>query len=246
MGFAMNRILIAESDKELAYRLKEVFIDVKNYPVSCDTIKKTRAMLDCEDWALVLADEELADGSGFDLLDCADGGIIVMMMLSENTGADLGEIRRRGAADFIKKPFNPVVLKARVSTLLEKKNAKPDFNSGARFEAIGVTSPQFIVDDRTVYIDNYEFDFDNKEYKYMDKKIMLSGLEQSLLRILVENRGVVLKKDAVLERLRKETDAAGSDILADTIDVLKEKLHASGYIKTIYGVGYMWIVRRES
>lgn len=34
----MDRILIAESNTELASQLKLVFADVNNYPMSCDTI----------------------------------------------------------------------------------------------------------------------------------------------------------------------------------------------------------------
>ena len=52
----MDRILIAESNTELASQLRGVFADANNYPMSCDTIKKTRTMLECEEWALVLVD----------------------------------------------------------------------------------------------------------------------------------------------------------------------------------------------
>lgn len=242
----MNRILIAESNSKLAYQLKQVLVDINNYPMSCDTIKKTRIMLECEEWNVVLIDEKMDDGNGFELLEHIKEGIIVIMILSENTDPNMEWLYRQGVADFIKQPFNPIVLKAKVGTQLKKKSLSFDFGSSACFEALGVASPDFVVGDKTVYIDKYEFNFDNKEYKYMGNCIRLEDLEQSLLRMLVENRGVVLKKRALIERLQAESRMeVDSDMLADTVQILTEKLHAYNYIKTIFGIGYMWAAHKE-
>lgn len=118
----MDRILIAESNTELASQLRGVFADANNYPMSCDTIKKTRTMLECEEWALVLVDEKMTDGSGLDLLEYISEGIIVIMILAEDTKLNEDGLRGYGVADYIKKPFNPIVLKAKVGTQLQKKH----------------------------------------------------------------------------------------------------------------------------
>ena len=242
----MVRILIAESNTELASQLRGVFADANNYPMSCDTIKKTRTMLDCEEWALVLVDEKMTDGSGLDLLEYISEGIIVIMILAEDTKLNEDGLRGYGVADYIKKPFNPIVLKAKVGTQLQKKHTRFDDGSSARFDALGVAFPEFMVGDKTVYIDKYEFDFDHKEYKYKEKNIMLGDLEQCLLKLLVENRGVVLKKNTLMERLNAELGKEiDGDILAETVQVLMQKLHAFRYIKTIFGIGYMWTAYKD-
>lgn len=242
----MDRILIAESNTGLAVQLVRALADTNNYPTSCDTIKKTRAMLECEEWALVLLDERLDDGSGFELLEELDEDIIVIMLLSEDTKVNTDELCGCRVADFIQKPFNPVVLKAKVGTQLKKRALSAPVGSSACFEALGVAFPKFIAGGTTVCIDKYEFDFDNKQYKYMDHGIMLGDLEQCLLRLLVENRGVVLKKNTLTERLHVESGIqVSSDMLTETVQVLMEKLHAFQYIKTIFGVGYMWTAYKD-
>lgn len=242
----MDRILIAESNTELALQLKNVFADVNNYPMSCDTIKKTRTMLNCERWALLLVDERMTDGSGFELLEDLSDNIIVIMILAEDTKLDENGLQEHGVADFIKKPFNPIVLKAKVGTQLQKKKLSCKVGSSACFDALGVAFPEFMAGDKTVYIDKYEFDFDNKEYKYNENNIMLGELEQCLLKLLVENRGIVLKKNTLLERLHAERGKEiDSDLLADTVQILVEKLHAFRYIKTIFGIGYMWMAYKD-
>lgn len=243
----MDRILIAESDKELAYQLKQVFVDVNNYPVSCNTIQKTREMLKCEEWTVVLIDEQMPDGNGFELLEDIKKDKIVVMIFPEDANPNIGELHGQGIADFIKKPFNPIILKAKVGTLLKRKKSSIDLGSSARFEALGLASSEFVAGDKKVYIDKYEFDFNNNEYKYMGKGVNLSYLEQSLLRILVQNRGVVLKKNALIEKLYIESKVRlDNDMLADTVRILREKLSAFSYIKTIYGIGYMWAAHKET
>lgn len=242
----MDRILIAESNTELASQLKGVFADVNNYPMSCDTIKKTRIMLNCERWAILLVDEKMTDGSGIELLEDLNEGIIVIMILAEDTKLSESGLSAYGVADYIKKPFNPIVLKAKVGTQLQKKKLSSKVGSSACFDALGVAFPEFMAGDKTVYIDKYEFDFDNKEYKYDEKSIMLGDLEQYLLKLLVENRGVVLKKNTLLEKVRVEQgEEIDNDLLADTVQVLVEKLHAFRYIKTIFGIGYMWTAYKD-
>ena len=61
------------------------------------------------------------------------------------------------------------------------------------------------------------------------------------MRILLENKGSVLKRRALSCRLRSESkttiDEAG---LAKIIQTLSEKLSAQNYIKTVYGIGDRW------
>ncbi|MBD5452318.1 MAG: response regulator [Lachnospiraceae bacterium] len=242
----MNRILIAESDTGLAHRLREAFVDGNSYAMSCDTIKQTRTMLECEDWSLVLIDEKMMDGSGFQLLEEIEDDTIVMMILNENTAPNLERFYEYKIVDFINKPFNPIVLKAKVYTQIEKKNAEVKVGSSACFDALGVAAPEFMLGDKVVYIDKYEFDFENKQYKYEGSSVMLDELEQKLLQLLVENRGVVLKKNTLLERLQMGSrEKMDCGMLAEIAQILIEKLHAFKYIKVIFGVGYMWATQGE-
>ena len=170
-----------------------------------------------------------------------------MMIQNENTAPNLERFYEYKIVDFINKPFNPIVLKAKVYTQIEKKNAEEKVGSSACFDALGVAAPEFMLGDKVVYIDKYEFDFENKQYKYQGSSVMLDELEQKLLQLLVENRGVVLKKYTLLERLQMESsEEIDCSILAETAQILIEKLHAFKYIKVIFGVGYMWATQGEA
>ena len=242
----MNRILIAESDAGLSHRLREAFVDGNSYVMCCDTIKQTQTMLEYEDWTLALIDEKMMDGSGFKLLDEIGEDTILMMILNENTAPNLERFYEYGIVDFINKPFNPTVLKAKVFTQLKHKSDEFKTGSSACFDALGVASLEFMAGDEIVQIDKYEFDFRNKEYKYKGSSVMLDDLEQNLLRLLVENRGVVLKKYTLLERLRIGNDIKiNCEHLAEAVQILIEKLHAFRYIKIIHAVGYMWASHEE-
>lgn len=237
----MNRILIAESDAGLSHRLREAFVDASSYVMCCDTIKQTETMLEYEDWTLALVDEKMMDGSGFKLLDEIGGDTILMMILNENTVPNLERFYEYGIVDFITKPFNPIVLKAKVFTQLKHKSDEFKVGSSACFDALGVASTEFMAGDDIVQIDKYEFDFRNKQYKYEGNSVMLDDLEQHLLQLLVENKGVVLRKYTLLERLRIGNDITiNCEHLAETVQILIEKLHAFKYIKIIYAIGYMW------
>ena len=73
------------------------------------------------------------------------------------------------------------------------------------------------------------------------EQIELSKAEQKLLRFLVENRGITLSRDKLLDSVWS-VDAAFVDenTLSVTVKRLRDKLGAQDKIKTVYGIGYRW------
>ena len=72
-------------------------------------------------------------------------------------------------------------------------------------------------------------------------------VEQCLLRNLVENKGIVLKKKALVDKLKLESGTLYIDeeILAEVVHTLSNKLNANNYIKTVYGIGYLWALTED-
>ena len=64
----------------------------------------------------------------------------------------------------------------------------------------------------------------------------------SLIHIfLVENRGTAVSRERLMDRIW--TDGAAyveENALSVTVKRLRDKLGAAGYIRTVYGIGYMW------
>ena len=128
------------------------------------------------------------------------------------------------------------------------RKRKMDFNREAceRFVATGSASERGIIGEHMVAIDKYIFDFDCGKFSYAGQIVELNRTEQVLLRVLIENKGVVLKRRALVERVRTETrEMMNEDILADTVRILSVKLHANEYIKIVFGIGYFWIDAQE-
>ena len=92
----------------------------------------------------MLVDEKMTDGRGIELLEGLSENIIVIMILAEDTELSEGGLHKYGVADFIKKPFNPIVLKAKVGTQLQKKKLSCKVGSSACFDALGVAFPEFM------------------------------------------------------------------------------------------------------
>ena len=69
----------------------------------------------------------------------------------------------------------------------------------------------------------------------------LSKTEQRLLRMLVENKGITLAREQLLD-FTWSVDAAFVDenTLSVAMKRLRDKLDAQERIKTVYGIGYRW------
>ena len=126
-----------------------------------------------------------------------------------------------GADDYITKPFSLAVLRARVNTALRRKNPEK-------------TSASFLTD-------CYSFDFDKMEFFYNGIKTELSKTEQKLLRLLVENAGITLSRDKLIDMVWTDgAEYVDENALSVTVKRLRDKLNAQDHIKTVYGIGYVW------
>ena len=87
----------------------------------------------------------------------------------------------------------------------------------------------------------FRFDFERMLFSRNDVPVELSKTEQKLLWLLVENRGVTLSRAQLVDRIWIDGAAyVDENALSVTVKRLRDKLKAGDYIKTVYGVGYVW------
>ena len=96
-------------------------------------------------------------------------------------------------------------------------------------------------------LDGFSFDFEWMEFRKRGQPIKLSKTEQRLLRVLVENRGRVLPRETLLERIWPDgAQYVEENALSVTVKRLRDKLEDSPskprFLKTVYGIGYTWAV----
>jgi DNA-binding response OmpR family regulator len=225
----MKQLLIVEDDLELSRGLCLALKDSQLQIISCFDLKTAREQLALGKTDLVLLDINLPDGSGLELLsEIKEGSDLPVILLTANdTEMDVVTGLEYGADDYITKPFSLAILRARVKTQL-------------RHSAITSGS-------KTIVIDDYRFDFEHMTFFQLDIAIELSKTEQRLLRLLVENRGITLSRSVLLDRIWTDSaDYVDENALSVTVKRLRDKLGAGQYIKTVYGLGYVWAVNRDA
>ena len=225
----MSNILIIEDDAALSNGIKLALQKDGFLFSQAFTLESAKKLMDTEQFDLLLLDVNLPDGNGFDFLKELRKTlkIPVIMLTIHDMETDIVAGLELGANDYVTKPFSLMVLRARVNTQLK--------NNSAFME-------------QKIILDDFIFDFDKMEFRKKGLLIELSKTEQKLLKILVMNKGRTLTRDLLLDKIWSE-DAAFVDenALSVTVKRLRDKLEEipskPQYIKTIYGIGYVWAVK---
>ncbi len=210
---------------------------------------------------LVVLDVNLPDGNGLDFLQQikAKYDICVIMLTANDMETDIVAGLEAGADDYITKPFSLAVLRARVATQLRRVKQSRQTGSmaldtesrpgiGAGYMAAHSVENGTAADAMAQGVISGADAFSHEEgwitdgdYRFHFAKIELSKGEPKLLRLLIENRGITLTRDRLLECIWS-VDAAFVDenTLSVTVKRLRDKLGAQERIKTVYGIGYRW------
>ena len=182
-----------------------------------------RAM-DAEMPELVLLDIMLPEEDGLSILRKlrarpATKRLPIIMLTAKNSEYDRVIGLDHGADDFVSKPFSMLELIARIRAVLrraEPAQASGDFSLGLLF-----VSP------------------DRHEVKVGGKDVTLTNKEFELLCLLLDNQGLVLTRQVLMDRVWGFEAERENRTLDVHIRTLRVKLGAAGsLIETIRGVGY--------
>ncbi len=128
-----------------------------------------------------------------------------------------------GVDEYISKPFSPKILVARVEAILNRTQTKK--NEVQDYGGIVIDS-----DGRTVKVDGKEIELSLREYE--------------LLKYLVDNQGIALSRDKILNNVWNYDYYGDSRTIDSHIKKIRHKLGKKGkYIETMRGVGYKFEVK---
>ncbi len=224
----MKRILIIEDEREIA-ELERDYLEVNGF--QCEIVSTGTEGLQkatSEPFDLIILDLMLPGIDGFAL--CNEirkvKDIPILMVTARNEDIDLIRGFDRGADDYIKKPFNPNELVARVKAHIARYDRL--VQRGQEKKEIRVGSLVIDQEARRVYVNGVEKIFTAKEF--------------DLLSFLAIHPNQVFTKEHLFERIW------GIDAIGDTSTVtvhirkIREKIEADPsnpeYIETVWGVGY--------
>lgn len=181
---------------------------------------------------LVCLDIMMPNVNGWDVAktirETSNVPIIMMSALSEEEDILKGYSLK--VDDYITKPFNPKILVAKVKNLLERINS--DVQSKQTSGIIESRGIRMNLDTHKVYFDEQE--------------IELSKTEFDLLEYFLKHQGKICSRNLLLDEVWG-IDVYVEDRIVDTyVKKLRKYLGSkSGFIKTVFGVGYRFEAEDE-
>lgn len=218
-----EKILIADDD----YLLRDLLADIleeEDYQViqAQDGIQALELFRSNQDLDLVILDIMMPGKDGMEVLEKIRESSQVPVLMLTALGDYKTEVEgfRKGACDYVAKPFHGEVLLARIRAALEYKRDRKEDQERRRFG-------------------NLEVDLKGCRVLVKGRDAVLTNKEYQLLLYLMENKNIVLTRDQMLERIWG-FDYEGDIRTIDThIKMLRTDLGECGnYIRTVRGIGY--------
>ena len=164
-------------------------------------------------------DTELPELVLLDIMLPEEDGLSILKKLRARPATDRVIGLDHGADDFVSKPFSMLELIARIRAVLRR--AEPAQTSGDFSLGLLFVSP------------------DRHEVKVGGKDVMLTNKEFELLCLLLRNKGIVLTRATLMDRVWGFESERENRTLDVHIRTLRVKLGEAGsYIETVRGIGY--------
>ncbi len=222
----MPKVLIVDDDPSIQRVLKKVILASDLEPVVASGGKEAIDLLNGGSFDLMILDVMMSDMDGFEVARTVrgSGSTIPIMFLSGRTEEfDTLYGLSIGGDDYVTKPFNPIVLGAKVKAMIRRN----------RLERA----------DRRRMLSAGPFRYDQDTMKlYKDgKEIPLSSKENVLMKFFLQNIGRVFSKQQIYMQVWGDAVVDENTVMV-YISHLRNKLEENPkkprYLKTVWGLGY--------
>ena len=220
------KILVVDDESRMRKLVKD-FLSREGYTVleAADGVEAMDIFYEDKDIALIILDVMMPRMDGWQV--CREiresSKVPVIMLTARSEERDELQGFELGVDEYISKPFSPKILVARVNAILRRTLGT---------DAGDVISAGGIVIDKAAHI-----------VKIDGKSVDLSYKEFELLAYFIENQGIALSREKILNNVWNY-DYFGDARTIDThVKKLRSKLGEKGeYIRTIWGMGYKFEV----
>jgi len=207
-------ILLIEDDRKITEALTLAFAAEGYKTIPCRTCADAYSKA-AEQFDLMIIDITLPDGNGFELFTELKKytSAPAIFLTAKDDEDSIVKGFQLGGDDYITKPFSTRELMARISRFGRSK-------------------------DNLFHAGNIELNPDTHIVTKKGKQIELTALEYKLLLMLMQNKGSIVTRDAILDRI---WDLAGKYVNDNTLTVYISKLRnklGQDTIRTVKGIGY--------
>lgn len=223
------KVLVVD-DEERMRKLISDFLKIKGYETveAGDGEEAIDVFFADKEIALIILDVMMPKMDGWEVLKTVreHSKVPVIMLTARTEETDELKGFEYGADEYISKPFSPKILVARVEAILRRSGVNQD---------------------EVVRIGGIEVDKSAHSVKINGKEIELSFKEYELLLYFIENKGIALSREKILNNVWNY-DYFGDARTIDThVKKLRAKMGAKGdYIKTVWGMGYKFEVEEKA
>jgi DNA-binding response OmpR family regulator len=222
-----HRILVVDDDADIRLLLREL-LERAGYDVqeAEDGRAGLRAFFESPP-SLVILDVSMPEMDGYQMLErLRDLSDVPVLMLTARS-QELEKVRglSAGADDYVPKPFGRQELLARLQALLRR--------TGGKTEVVEAYADEFV-----------EIDYAQRRVVVQGRTVRLTPLEFKLLAAFVQNPGLVLSRDQLLELVWGDPYGVSGDQVKLYVGYLRRKLVPdapdTAPIETVRGFGYRY------
>lgn len=221
----MKKILVVDDNEDILNLVTKI-LTKNNYVVDCKVEIEYEDISQFKGYDLILLDVMLGiDYDGFDICQKIRNEILtpIVFLTAKTSDEDLIIGFEVGADDYIKKPFSPKELLARVEAHIRRDGRKEE-----RRDILISGSINIYKDEKAIYV--------------LDKKIEFTNKEFELIKLLAENPNKIFSQDEVYDKIYSIDSDALQRGISEFVYQIRKKFKEVNInpIKTIRGMGYKW------
>ena len=223
-----KRILVVDDEARMRKLVKDFLVkNDMDVVEAADGEEAITIFFQEKNFDLVILDVMMPKMDGWEVLKTIReySQVPVIMLTAKGEEQDEMQGFAAGADDYVTKPFSPKLLVARIEAILRR-------NSSATSEVMRAGKIELDKSAHSVRVDGKEIDLSYKEFE--------------LLAYFIENQGIALSREKILNHVWNY-DYFGDARTIDThVKKLRSKLgDCQNYIHTIWGMGYKFEVEEQ-
>ena len=220
----MQKILLVEDNETITKGLKYSLEQEKFEVETAQNIVMAKTKIKKGKFDLYLLDISLPDGDGYEICKYVKklGDVPVIFLTAKDEESNVVQGLDMGADDYIIKPFRTRELISRIKSVLRRYYHE-------EINEVQIKCGNIIIDNSKLLV-------------YKDgKEITFTGLEYKILFMLVSNKGILVTREQILDKI---WDIAGNFVNDNTLTVyikrIRNKLDDKDgkFIQTVRGIGY--------